>query len=485
MEKYIDLRTLVSSDLEENNLRETYKKYLNINFRDREIKNIKDFVKNCPIGTDLSRFYVGYNIPQINKEFDLLRFCEKSILNIEFKGETTTEKKVLEQLQKNEYYLKGFGNYENLKLYTYRSDLDILYKYEDGEIKVVDFDEILKDLNDEIGQMADLETISNPSNYLVSPFNNTEKFLKQNYFLTQRQVEIKKEILKCQPMYIIRGKAGTGKTLLIYDIAFSFMRLNKKVKIYHCGMLNAGHKKLNNNGWKIDRVKDYSLNECKNYDIVIFDEFQRAFDFKQVISDMQSLVGKVTVIFCGDPNQWLQKSERDNKVFDYLDQEIIDLENSFELSNKIRTNREVSSFIKQLFNRRNKNGSDKVNPDKIFIYYFETEEEAIRYSKVLTEENWKLINMTPSLYNPEYIDVFRDDVIDNSHQVVGQEFDKVAVFIGKNFEYINGRLEGKGTYYNSTKMLFENLTRTKSSLCLLIVNNLDVLENCLEILEGK
>ena len=49
-------------------------------------------------------FHISYSIPQIGKEFDLLRITEKNILNIELKSEFTS--KIKNQLLKNRYYLK-------------------------------------------------------------------------------------------------------------------------------------------------------------------------------------------------------------------------------------------------------------------------------------------------------------------------------------------------------------------------------------------
>lgn len=51
-------------------------------------------------------FYYNYNIEQISKEFDLLRFGENYIINIELKRKSTIEK-MQKQLLKNYYYLEA------------------------------------------------------------------------------------------------------------------------------------------------------------------------------------------------------------------------------------------------------------------------------------------------------------------------------------------------------------------------------------------
>ena len=50
----------------------------------------------------------------------------------------------------------------------------------------------------------------------------------------------------------ITGSAGTGKTLLTYDIAKDLKEDRKKYLIIHCGLLNSGHDKLNDeHDWEI------------------------------------------------------------------------------------------------------------------------------------------------------------------------------------------------------------------------------------------
>ncbi|MBF7042053.1 hypothetical protein IY971_01275 [Campylobacter volucris] len=49
-------------------------------------------------------YYIGYKLPQIEKEFDLLKIGENTIINIELKSEYIDENKILLQLKRN-YYL--------------------------------------------------------------------------------------------------------------------------------------------------------------------------------------------------------------------------------------------------------------------------------------------------------------------------------------------------------------------------------------------
>ncbi len=74
---------------------------------------------------------------------------------------------------------------------------------------------------------------------MISPFNTTNKFIEGKYFLTKHQEIIKNEIIKAietnnqKKIFSISGTAGTGKTLLTYDIAKELHNIGKDVTIIH------------------------------------------------------------------------------------------------------------------------------------------------------------------------------------------------------------------------------------------------------------
>ena len=95
--KNINILSLVQAynSLEE----EAFRRFVDfhgIDIKDAEIEDLKQLVESI-CGTlqqpsFLSQFYVGYKIPQIGKEFDLLKVGEDYVLNIELKRESTVEK---------------------------------------------------------------------------------------------------------------------------------------------------------------------------------------------------------------------------------------------------------------------------------------------------------------------------------------------------------------------------------------------------------
>ena len=189
------------------------------------------------------KFFIGYSIPQIGKEFDLLRIDKETVVNIEIKKKSTKEK-IIAQLSKNKYYLNFLKR--NTYCCTYVSDEKKLYTLYDTEnLEEVDLTQLLNMLaSQSVAKINNLDIYFNPSNYLVSPFNSTQEFINGAYFLTTHQERIENEILKQLKLsgysiLSIKGGAGTGKTLLTYDIAKKVLR-KKEVLVIHCGQLNKG-----------------------------------------------------------------------------------------------------------------------------------------------------------------------------------------------------------------------------------------------------
>ncbi|WP_433692713.1 hypothetical protein [Herbaspirillum seropedicae] len=281
MSKYLNIKSLLQAkdSLSEENFKGFLKHY-GIEVRGAEIEDLRALVNavngvGCRIGA-LDRFYVSYKIPQIGKEFDLLRFSEKSIINIELKRKST-EEKIKKQLVRNQYYLSFIGR--NVYAFTYVSESNELYFLRDNDqLEKTKIEHLIKLLsNQEVITSESPDTLFEPSDYLVSPFNSTEKFLSEKYFLTKQQEEIKNDIINSltsskKAIFIsIIGSAGTGKTLLAYDIVMHMMQHKKKPLIIHCGILNRGHTVLIENGWTITPIKTYGNYDFANYDLIVID----------------------------------------------------------------------------------------------------------------------------------------------------------------------------------------------------------------------
>lgn len=107
------------------------------------------------------------------------------------------------------------------------------------------------------------------------------------------------------------------------------------------------------------------------------------------------------------------------------------------------------------------------------------------YIQLISNDGWEVLKLTPSLYDTEHHESYANAESKTSHTVIGQEFDNVAVVIDEFFSYdTNGMLVYRSrTYYDSVKMLFQNITRTRKRLKLVIIGNKQVLNRCLSILK--
>lgn len=472
---------------------EGFKSYLlhhEIDIKDAELTDMSAFAVTIRAAgarvRDLNNFYVGYKVPQIGKEFDLLKFCGDSIINIELKRSSDTAK-IRAQLVRNKYYLSFIGR--TVYAFTFVSSSRKLYFLDEHEVLIeiisAQMQEILSQkVADETNEP---DSLFNPSDYLVSPFNSAEKFLAGQYFLTHQQEDYKVQILNSinsaagTHFTAITGSAGTGKTLLTFDIAKHLLASGKKTLILHCGQLNDGHRILIRAGWTICPIKYYKAHDLKKFDAILIDEAQRI--RQNQLSDIVAAANfaKCSCIFSYDKIQTLASWEARNDTAGKI--EAIASIARYKLSEKIRTNKEIANFIKLLFN--NKRAANAFAGKNIQINYFDNIEDAKAYLNSLDDAEWEVLRFTPSQYNNEHHEKYFDPRSKTSHQVIGQEFDGVAIALDKFFQYNGtGDLTYNGdAYYEPTKMLFQNITRARRRLNLVLIQNQALLDRCLAILK--
>ncbi|HIE5765848.1 TPA: hypothetical protein ACXN3T_000575 [Proteus mirabilis] len=107
--------------------------------------------------------------------------------------------------------------------------------------------------------------------------------------------------------------------------------------------------------------------------------------------------------------------------------------------------------------------------------------------RYLNHTGWNVLQLTPNIYNVAAHEQYLDITSKKSHYVIGQEFDNVVVIIDQHFSYKNnGELDYFAhSYYPADKMLFQNMTRTRNKLKILIFNNPVILERCLTLLNSS
>ncbi|MGE8019353.1 ATP-binding protein [Peribacillus frigoritolerans] len=474
----------------------SYISHFEIKIKDGELEDLRSLVekllKKIREVDIVEKFYVGYIINQIGKEFDLLRFGEKNIINIELKKENTGADRVKNQLIKNKYYL-GFLDKKVLNFTYVAEDEKLFYLDESETLEEVEFTFLISELREQrLIEIEDIHKLFDPSNYLVSPFNSTKEFIENKYFLTDHQQVLKSGILKLDketaPCFItLEGNAGTGKTLLTYDIAKEYKNSSKKVLIFHCGALNKGHIRLRDEySWNIAQSKSHTKYNFGEYDLIILDETQRI-DKEQINQIL--LKAKETntkYIFSYDFQQCLASWEINRNIPQYIKEQVSP--KHFKLTEKIRTNKEIASFIKNLFDLSKRNPNQEY--PNIDVQYFMSSLAVKKELEILKSQGWKVINYTPSRYHKFPYDNFQNYQDESAHEVIGQEYDKVVAVLDQHFYYNQERklsTQGWGAnpYYHPTKMLFQMVTRARKKLHIIIDNNEAVLNECLNILHSN
>ncbi|WP_374054880.1 DNA/RNA helicase domain-containing protein [Rossellomorea sp. FM04394] len=486
--KPMNLLSLINAkeDLSEGTF-EDYLTKMGVNIKLSEVDDISSLVENIKSTTEkrkiFNEFYVGFTINQIGKEFDLIRLGSNYTVNIELKKKNTGDK-IHKQLLKNRYYLNALE--KEVFNFTYVVEEEVLYFLEkESSLIEVEFDKLIVLLSkQDILEVDNINNLFDPSNYLVSPFNSTERFMANEYFLTTHQDSVKDELMAISSksenkLFSIEGAAGTGKTLLIYDMAKKYTEEGKKVALIHCGRLNNGHSRLiNNYSWNIVPIKHYKSVLAEEYDLIIIDEVQRIYK-RQLEDIIENVKGnQTTCIFSYDPKQCLHADEIRNNIPGKLESVV---NKTFKLTEKIRTNTEITAFIKNLFDLSKQNPQQTYS--NIDIQYFSDIENAKGYIHSLKLNGWTAINYTLSSYKRTSLDNIFVNADENAHSVIGQEYDNVIAIIGNSFSYNDeGKLIGDWrSYYHPTKMLFQILTRTRKKLNLVIVNNETLLKKCMEI----
>lgn len=495
----INLFSLLNAkeDLDEENFIQYLEQFgINPRLRTSELYDLRAFVEELRKGQKAieiyNGYYVGYMIKQIGKEFDLLRIGKNYVVNIELKREGHIEK-VTRQLVQNRHYLKFLD--VDVYNFTYISSTNTLYQLnEQNQVVVVEMQCLVeKLLQQQIHVIDNLDDLFDPSNYLVSPFNATEAFMEDKYFLSAQQNTYKREIITAKPVeqskvFAIQGGPGTGKSLLTYDIAKEYIRQSKKVIIFNCGRLNGGHIKLiDEYRWPIVPISKFYevIQDEKNlskYDLIIFDEAQRLYlnKLKEFIRLLEK--SKTKCIFSYDPSQVLTVLEMKNKIPKIIETTLNPVK--YELTEVIRYNKEIHSFIKKLFDLSSNTPMQQYS--NVSIQYFSSVQATKSYLHFLQRAGWKVIDFTPSRYLEPYP---KNPLAVTTADVIGQEFDNVVAVIDDTFYYKpNNKLASKSNfkkpYYEPTKMLYQNISRARKKLHVVVVNNLVVMEHILKILKN-
>ena len=399
-------------------------------------------------------FFLGYCIPRIGKEFDLLRFSEHICVNIELKNRST-EETVLRQLLRNRYYLRALDR--TLYLFTYIATEDRLYTLKNGALAEGSWEELasLLRLPPET-EVKDPDLLFRPERYLISPVYTPNRFLTGEYFLTGHQEAIRTEIMQSDDRLIgIEGRSGTGKTLLLYDLYRQWIRSGtyskREAAVVQCGGMHYGHEILLRSGIRIVPFEQaQNLPDDRALKILLFDEIQYL-----STEQMQKLLEHIAetgirAVFAWDP-LWAGCDPEAGKTVAMLrEQESLV---RFKLTAKIRTNSDTAVFTECLFDLSRHKAP--LMYDHVRVIYTDSEADSA---------------MVTGLYRAKgYLRVTSDDSF--LLNFLEEEPDSAVFVLDENFCYDEqGHLSAKDGS-RSVQTLQRRISRVRRRMCVIVQNN--------------
>lgn len=327
-----------------------------LRLREWELDSMRALVKQLELHmqkVSALRFFYSFQIPRLGKEFDLIQIKDEHIVNIELKSGAVSDEMIKKQLIQNRYYLSVLTR--PIYSYTYISSENRLVRLTNHDhIVAADWESLCDILGrDSRDYQGDIEELFKAEYYLISPLTDPVKFLNKEYFLTSQQRDIRRQILRKiraehSGYFLFTGLPGTGKTLLLYDIAMGLSD-RRKVCMIHCSEAGKKWEILHERLHRIDFLSDSRLLDdgkdiFAEYSAVLVDE-AHLLSVEKLRFILKS-AGDRPVIFSSDSEDMISPYELDRGNLHVI--EGLQGIQIFRLTNRIRTNAELSSFIQNI-----------------------------------------------------------------------------------------------------------------------------------------
>ena len=406
------------------------------------------------------RFFYSFQIPRLGKEFDLLQIKDNYIVNIELKSGVVSDQAIRKQLIQNRYYLSVLGR--PIQSYTYISSQNRLVRLTHHDhIVDADWERLCEDLQKEgMNYEGNIEDLFRAELYLISPITDPVRFLKKEYFLTSQQRDIEKKILrdiyaKQSGCFWFSGIPGTGKTLLLYDIAMK-LSARQKVCMIHCGTAGQEWKKLHERLLRIIWISDSQITEetkLDEYSAVLVDEAHLL--SQDVLHRIVNLAGSRPVIFSSDDESPVSPEEVDQSI----KQELENLAEvwMFRLTNRIRTNAELSTFIQNMMHLPERKVTRHF--PNVTVFYANDNQETENLIQDAKEQGYQLLS---------------------EHMVTGKTPDCLAVMLDEQYFYDENKYLRSENH--TVRKLFHQLNGAKEKLLLVVNNNFQLYDVLLDLL---
>ncbi|MCL8213046.1 DNA/RNA helicase domain-containing protein [Mesoplasma whartonense] len=399
-------------------------------------------------------------------EFDTLLLVKnkddsKMIINIEVKGwkndKVDEEKKLYENLGKqidnklSESLEKVFGLNKFTKFIgigliyderfpsskkLYITKTKIRSKEEEIEdISIVELKELLKnseimaDVKDDVDEAADSTSLANSINRIT---NNSLKIKARQKVDQESILNSKKNVV------LVRGDAGSGKSVLAYNIFFNhnYERVNmliinaKVVNNYFFGQYKKPNRQITFNA-------EIFTNNLTKDAVAIVDECQNLTD-----EQIQKIVQKSNrVLFFGDSNQTYEVSlgtleERFNRMFPE-DYDVIEIKSQYRTGSK-----DIPKMMNAFASGENKKGKYEIPDDFEMKIFFSPNEFLDLYNEKYQSKNGMVRICTYNCYDsdPNLAEIL---VGDEKFDVTGYDYDSFCSTLGEKNSFSDRNLIGK------------------------------------------
>lgn len=460
--------------------------YYGWGLRENEYYDFNELIKILKKETnrDFLGWFLGVNINLV-PDFDAVKFYEKSAVIFELKASGRTEAfdNAKITFEKQNKILKSLG-IETIYDFLFVEEEKEIFKFKNNVLKKIEPEKVIEVLEKFDGESKNILENLEPKSFLVNPFENTDKFFRGEYFLNTNQQRVVENIKQKKGLVAVSGTAGTGKTLIAYDLIREWDK-NKKIIFIFTGDIRDEHKKIEEKLFNTKFVSIKNFNKSENldnldeYDVVIIDEAQRMrsnqrrifFPYFQNNKDSEKVI---LTLF--DSRQSLGPKELDI-AFENAIQNLVSI---FTLKNNVRSNKFVSGFIDWIFKINNEPNDQTIKNDLkkyVDIQYFDNAESSKEWIESKQEEGYSFLTPTEANYgysSSEKFSTFSGKK--NVHKVIGSETEKVVTYLDENFYYDdkNNLLDRNNEYYYLNHALFVNLSRAQSRISLAVINNSEI-----------
>ena len=462
-----------------------------LKYKEHELNDLSSLVTgfiDCGLDEScLDGFVFSYHIPRISCEFDLLKIGESSIIDIELKSQRVGDEKLIRQMRRNAYYLSFLGK-ETCAICYVSSD-DEWYELEDDRLRQMSWDEACSKLAAvRAHEPTDYDALFIPSRYLVSPIVNYERFAAGEYFLSDQQEDAKKRVMACSGSdcsggVVVVGGAGTGKTLLLFDVAKSVARkTGKRAAIFYGARLSDPHQSFNEKSDEIVILHAKRLQDADvtRYGFVGFDEAHRMYP-----KQFEAAMGRVKAaglpfMVTLDSRQSMSRQE-DASAVEEIAKGLVPSERYYNLGKKFRTNKVVADFVEAFVFGRRLHLSSAEGIDVVFA---ESEAEAKAQANRFRESGYQLIAMSPSKSKGSFLNTLLLDGCPSTHNVIGLEYDKVVMIVS-HVSMRDSKLCDEGypdPNLMPTRLLYQGLTRARDAIALVVLSDWDVYQRAVELI---